>query len=324
VTRSKVLLTGATGFLGSHVAEMLCERGIDVRATVRSTSDTRWIESLPVELVEADLSDPRDLADILTGVDTVVHIAGITRAADPAAFERVNAAGTGALAAAAGSAGVGRFVYVSSLAARGPDGAAGPTSAYGRSKRGGEQRLAELANRGAAPPIVRTLRPGGIYGPRDDDLLLMFRMARRGLLVVPSTRGRLQPVHVLDVARSVVSAAESHDSGDPGPLPVAGSEIVSWIDVADTLRRVMGREIRVLKLPAAGFMTAGALAELASRVAGRTPAFDRRKASDLTRTTWTTQLEHTTRVLDWKPEIDIESGMANTAAWYAEHGWLDG
>ncbi len=323
MTTPKALLTGGTGFLGSHVAEMLCERGFDVRATVRSSSDLRWIESLPLELVEADFSDPTGLAAMLAGVDTVVHIAGITRAADPAAFERVNAAGTGALAAAAGTAGVERFVYVSSLAARGPDGAAGPTSAYGRSKRGGEQRLAGLANRGAAPPIVRTLRPGGIYGPRDDDLLMMFQMARRGLLVVPASRGRLQPVHVLDVARSVVSAAQAEDSGDPGPLPVAGSEIVDWADVANTLRRVMERKIRVIQVPAAGFMTAGALAELASRVAGKTPAFDRRKASDLTRTTWTTQLEHTTRVLDWKPEIDIETGMTATAAWYVEQGWLD-
>ena len=322
MTPTRILLTGGTGFLGSHVAELLCERGLAVRATVRLSSDTRWLDPLPLEQIEADLSDASRLAAALEGVSAVVHVGGLTRTPDPAAFERVNAAGTGALAAAAGAAGVDRFVYVSSLAARGPDEADGPVSDYGRSKRGGEVLLAELAAAGKAPPAVRVLRPGGIYGPRDTDLLTLFQMAARGLLVLPSSPGRLQPVHVRDVASAVLCALESADSTDPGPLPVAGSEVVGWAEMADLLRTGQSHRIRVVRLPAAAFTIAAAAAELGARFTGRPPVFDRRRATDLTRATWTCDIEATKRSLGWEPKVDLHTGMAETAAWYAEHGWL--
>lgn len=322
MTHPKVLLTGGTGFLGSHVAELLCERGLSVRATVRHTSNTRWLDSLPVELIESDLSDPSGLSAALAGVSAVVHVGGLTKSSDPTAYDRVNAVGTEVLAEAAGAAGVERFVYVSSLAARGPDDAAGPVSDYGRSKHGGEARLSELAAAGKAPPAIRVLRPGGIYGPRDTDLLTMFQMAARGLLILPSSPGRLQPIHVRDVASSVFQALESADSSDPGPLPVAGSEIVGWAEVADVLRAGLKRDIRVARVPSAAFALVGAAAELGARLTGKPPLFDRRRAMDLTQTTWTCDIQATKRTLGWEPEVDLHSGMAETAAWYAERGWL--
>jgi nucleoside-diphosphate-sugar epimerase len=322
VTTSKILLTGGTGFLGSHVAEMLCEQGISVRATVRRTSNTRWLDPLPLEQIEADLSDPSGLTAALAGITSVVHVGGLTRATHPEAYDRVNVAGTEALAAAAGEAGVEHFIYVSSLAARGPDAASGPVSDYGRSKHGGEARLAELAAAGKAPPAIRILRPAGIYGPRDTDLLTMFQMAARGLLVLPSSVGRLQPVHVRDVASSVLRALDSADTEDPGPLPVAGAEVVGWAEVADVLRAGLERRVRVARLPAAAFTLVGAVAELGARLTGKEPVFDRRRATDLTQVTWTCDIETTKRTLNWEPVVNLHTGMVETAAWYAEHGWL--
>lgn len=318
----RVLLTGGTGFLGSHVAEMLCERDYSVRATVRKTSDTRWLDGLPLDLVEVDLSDPSDLGAALAGVGSVVHVGGLTRASDPAIFHRVNAEGTGHLAAAASRAGVERFVYVSSLAARGPDGASGPTSEYGRSKLGGELRLAELAATAEAPPIIRILRPGGIYGPRDSDLLSIFRMARRGLVVVPSSGVRLQPVHVRDVTTSVVRALETTTSEDPGPLPVMGSEILGWTEVARAIADAQERKARVIRLPGSAFMAFGMAGEFAARVTSGPPVFDRRRAADLTRVTWTADTTATERALDWTAETSLAEGMAETTAWYIEQGWI--
>ncbi|MCK5482323.1 MAG: NAD(P)H-binding protein, partial [Gemmatimonadetes bacterium] len=116
-----ILLTGATGFLGSHVADALVAEGWTVRCTVRKTSNPRWIESLPVERVTADVRSAEALAVALDGIDVVVHSAGLTRAKSDADYQRVNAEGTQALALGAVDAGVRRFVLVSSLAARGPD-----------------------------------------------------------------------------------------------------------------------------------------------------------------------------------------------------------
>lgn len=319
---SRVLLTGGTGFLGSHVAELLVEGGHDVRATVRATSDTRWLDPLPVETVVADLEEHGGLAAALAGVTSVVHVGGVTVATDAALFDRVNEAGTAAIAAAAGEAGVERFVLISSLAARGPDGAPGPVSPYGRSKRAGESRLAELAAAGRAPPAIRVLRPGGIYGPRDADLLSLFRMADRGLLVLPSVEGRLQPVHVRDVARATVLALETADASDPGPLPVMGDEVVNWTEVGEALAAAVGGRPRVLRVPPAAFLAAGVGAELVARVTGGSPMFDRRRARDLTQRAFTSGIETTTEVLGWSPQVGLREGMAGTVRWYREHGWL--
>lgn len=318
----RVLLTGGTGFLGSHVAELLVEAGHDVRATIRPTSDTRWLDPLPVETVVADLEDPTSLATALEGVSDVMHVGGVTIATDPTMFERVNATGTAALAAAAGRASVERFVLISSLAARGPDGAGGPVGAYGRSKRAGEVRLAELAAAGAAPPALRVLRPGGIYGPRDSDMLVLFRTAARGLLVLPSVEGRLQPVYVGDVARAALRALESADASDPGPLPVVDEQVHTWSDVGDALASAIDRRTRMLRLPPAAFLAAGAAAELAAKLTSGAPAFDRRRARDLTERSFTSGIEETRRALGWEPETSLREGMAKTVAWYREHGWL--
>lgn len=319
---SRVLLTGGTGFLGSHVAELLVDAGHDLRATIRATSDTRWLDPLPVETVVADLEDPAALAAALEGVSDVVHVGGVTIATDPAVFERVNAAGTGALAAAAGRAGVERFVLISSLAARGPDGAEGPVSPYGRSKRGGEERLAELVAAGEAPPAVRVLRPGGIYGPRDPDMLALFRMAARGLLILPAVEGRLQPVHVGDVARAAVRALATADDSDPGPLPVVDDTVHTWEDVGEALSAAVGRPTRVLRVPPAAFLAAGVAAELAAKLTRGSPAFDRRRARDLTRRSFTSGIAATTRALGWTPEVPLREGMARTVDWYRRQGWL--
>ena len=319
---SRVLLTGGTGFLGSHVAECLVQSGHDVRATVRVTSDTRWLDPLPVETVVADLEDPASLGVALEGVDAVAHVGGVTIASDRETYDRVNALGTASLAAAAGAVGVERFVYTSSLAARGPDGAEGPVSVYGCSKRAGEERLAELIAAGQAPKDVVVLRPGGIYGPRDPDMLGLFKMAARGLLVLPAVEGRLQPVHVEDVARAVVLALEI-ETGVAEPLPVASAGVHSWSDVGAALEAAIGRPVRTLRVPPALFLAAGAAGELVGKLMGRAPSFDRRRARDLTKRSFTPDIEPTRRALGWTPDLDLDEGMAETVAWYREHGWLE-
>lgn len=319
---SRVLLTGGTGFLGSHVAELLVEAGHDVRATVRVTSDTGWLDPLPLETVIADLEDPASLGAALEDIDVVAHVGGVTIASDRQTYDRVNALGTASLAAAAGAVGVERFVYTSSLAARGPDDADGPVSPYGRSKRGGEERLAELIAAGQAPKDVVVLRPGGIYGPRDPDMLALFKMAARGLLVLPAVEGRLQPVHVEDVARAVVLAIECESTGSD-PLPVASAGVHSWSDVGEALEAAVGRSIRTLRVPPGMFLAAGAAGELAGRLLRKAPSFDRRRARDLTQRSFTTEIDTTRRALGWTPKLDLEEGMADTVAWYRDQGWIE-
>ena len=311
------LVTGATGFLGGHIAAGLARGGARVRCAVRRTSDTRWIESLGVETIELDLRrQAREAASALHGIETVVHCGGITRASKAVEFDVVNAEGTERLATAAAEGGATRFVFISSLAARGPDGHDGPVSPYGRSKLDAEERLARLRDR----LEVVILRPGGVYGPRDRDLLPMFRMAQRGFLLIPSSSAPLQPIFVEDVTEAVLSAV-SHTAPDD-PLPLAERARYGWIEVAGALGDALGRSVRAIRVPYATFWTAGLLGELGARVTRTPPAMDRRQARDFARYSWTCDPSATETALDWKARVALPEGLTRTAGWYREVGWV--
>ncbi len=207
----RVLITGGTGFVGSHVVDVALERGYQVRCTVRAHSRLRWLEGKPVELTQADLR-AGDVAAAVQGVDAVIHCAGLTRGSRDALFA-ANHGGTMALLdACLRQREPPRFVLCSSQAAAGPgtlqrprheDDPPEPTSDYGHSKLAAEREVGSRADR--LETVV--LRPGAVYGPRDEDTLTYFRMAARGLLVVPGWRRRLiQLVHARDVARVLVDA----------------------------------------------------------------------------------------------------------------------
>ncbi len=318
----RVLVTGATGFIGSHIVEIFVEAGYRVRCGVRASSNTRWIDGLAVERVPLDLRGwTKDLLRMVEDVDAVVHAAGITRARRMGDYHLVNAEGTRRLAAAAAEAGVRRFVLISSLSAHGPDALAKggqdrPASAYGRSKLEAE---AYLRAEDARMDVV-VLRPAGVYGPRDVDLLPFFKMARRGLLVIPSGPGLLQPIYATDVARAVLAAARNPVGF--GPYPVAETSRYTWQDVASGLGRALGRPVRVVRLPATAFKLAGRTAEWAAKLFGAVLVFDERRACDLAVHTWTCDPSVTEQALGWRAEVRLFEGLERTARWYRQAGWL--
>jgi nucleoside-diphosphate-sugar epimerase len=318
----RVLVTGATGFVGSHVARAFVEAGYEVCCGVRASSSRRWISALPVELTPLDMTGrTQDFSRAVENADLIVHAAGITRARREEDYYRVNAGGTGKLVAAALEAGVRRFVLIGSLAARGPDqlaqdGRDHPESAYGRSKLEAEEHL-----RSRTGQIEATvLRPAGVYGPRDTDLLPLFRMAQRGWLPLPTGANLLQPVYAEDVARATLAAA-GREAGF-GPFPVAEAARYTWKDVVAGLERALGRNVRAVRVPAVAFMMAGRAAEWAARPFSAVPLFDARRARDLAVRTWTCDVAATEQALGWRAEIPLFEGLEHTALWYRQAGWL--
>lgn len=313
----RVLVTGATGFVGSHVAQALVEAGYEVRCGVRASSSTRWISNLPVERVPLDMTGRvEDFSRAVENVDLVVHVAGITRARRAEDYHAVNAEGTQKLAAAALGAGVRRFVLISSLAARGPDGRDHPESAYGRSKLEAEARLRTVD--GQMEAVI--LRPAAVYGPRDTDLLPLFKMARTGFLPLPSGANVLQPVYAEDVARAALAAARK--GGGSGPFPVAEAARYTWEDVVAGLERALGRNVRVVRVPPAAFTLAGRAAEWVAQAFSTVPIIDERRGRDLAARTWTCDVSGTERALGWRAEVSLFEGLERTARWYEQSGWL--
>uniref|UniRef100_UPI0013DB8B8D NAD-dependent epimerase/dehydratase family protein n=1 Tax=Sandarakinorhabdus rubra TaxID=2672568 RepID=UPI0013DB8B8D len=190
IETAPIALTGATGFVGSRVAA-LADRPLRALTRRPQRADD------PIAWVMGDLDDPHALARLCDGADAVIHVAGVVNAADAAGFQAGNARGTANMLAAARAAGVRRFVHVSSLAAREPS-----LSLYGASKADAERLVM------ACPLDWVIVRPPGVYGPGDAEMLDLFRLARRGFGLAPGgPDARISLIHVDDLARALLVLA---------------------------------------------------------------------------------------------------------------------
>lgn len=312
----RVLLTGASGFVGSHLAEALLRAGHDLRVSARDSSRLDALQGLAFETVRLDLNDPREADAACRDAEAVVHAAGVTRARAAGTFFRVNTEGTLALARAALRQGARRFVFVSSLEARGPDQLGRPDSPYGESKRAAEEGLRALG--GALECVV--LRPAGVYGPRDKDLLPLFKLARLGVLPKAASGHPLQPVFVTDVAQAVLRALEQ--PAGFGPFALAEAHSYRWNEVRTFMCHAVGRPVRLLTLPDELYLGAGWLLERLAGLTRQTPLLDARRGRSLSIYSYTCDPGPAAAQLGWQAQVPLPEGLIRSAEWYQQHGWL--
>lgn len=321
-----MLVTGATGFVGSHLLDALRAQDRPVRALVRPTSDARHCHSVGAEVFVADPMEPDAIAGAMQNVSVVFHLAAATRARDEREYERANVGFTRALMTAARAATTPpRVVYLGSLAAVGPtrdgepvreDEIPHPITAYGRTKLAGERIV--LGTEGVASIA---LRPPTVYGPRDRDLLTFFRMAARGVMPVPAGADRpVQLVHVRDLVAALGAAAEA--SAPIGVYHIAEPVIRPWSDVVEMIARAVGRTHVRVPVPRPALWLAAAASEAAARVTGRATIFNRDKVRELLAPGWLCTTERAERRLGFRASIPLEQGIPETADWYRSEGWL--
>ena len=192
----KALVTGGTGFIGSHLTEALIRKGVQVRCLLRKTSDLKWLKGLPIEFVHGDCNDKTSLEKAVRGVDWVFHLAGVTKAIKEETYFEVNGLGTENLihACLENNPRLQKFIYISSQAAAGPSrngcnkkelDPCEPVSFYGRSKRVGEELV--LTHAHELPVLI--LRPSAVYGPRDKDIFAFFKCLSRRIKPCPVRSG---------------------------------------------------------------------------------------------------------------------------------------
>jgi nucleoside-diphosphate-sugar epimerase len=328
VAKPTLLITGATGFVGSHLLESYAAGEVALRALVRRPSDAASLEARGLACVLGSLEQEAALAEAVRGAEVVLHLAAATKGPSPEAYERTNAGGTRALVQAmlAAAPRPVRLVYLSSLAAAGPsmDGRPithrhppNPLTAYGRTKLEGERVCQEAS--GELEVVI--LRAPAVYGPGDRDVFLFFRLARYG--IIPEFSGpprTLQLIHVADLVRALQLAAV-HE-GARGLYHVAEERAYAWKEVGRMVADAVGGRARTLRVPGALVKGAAALSEALADLVGRSTIFNRDKALELLAPGWLCETSDAFRDFGFRAEIPLQEGLRSTAAWYREQGWL--
>ncbi len=324
-----VLVTGGTGFVGSHLVELLLRRGYDVTCLIRDPARHRWLKGLKVRVVVGDCSDPGSLAAAVRNAAVVYHVAGLTKSYRPRDYYEVNHIGTRNLLEACGrhNPGLRKFILVSSLAAAGPavDGRPvrdtdlpRPVSDYGRSKLLSEAETLRFRERF---PIV-ILRPAAVYGPRDTDVFELFTWASKGLIL--DLRGGerfLNWCYVEDLAEALLLAGErTVPSGSR--YFVAEDRVYSTTEFHQALQRTGGVNAKVIKVPVWMGYAIGALSEAAGALRGKATIMSRQKVREAVQQYWTCDLGRTRDDLGFSAGVPLEQGLERTWKWYREAGWV--
>ncbi len=298
-----IAVTGGTGFVGSHVIERALAQGYELRALARRPQPGR----VGMTWVEGSLGNPDSMAALVRGADAVLHIAGVINAPDRAGFAAGNIEGTRVLIAAAEAAGVRRFVQVSSLTAREPD-----LSAYGWSKAEADRLL--MAS-GLDWTIVR---PPAIFGPRDQEMLELFKLAKRHVVPLPPAGGRMSAIAVGELVRLLLALPTSNalvreivepDDGAPN----------GWDhrDFARAIGKAMGKSVLPLSLPRP---ILNAIAALDGLFRGKNAKLTPDRVAYFCHPDWVSHAHPPAAV--WAPQRSTPTALAETAQWYREQKLL--
>jgi nucleoside-diphosphate-sugar epimerase len=304
-----VALTGATGFIGRHLAIALTEAGYRVRALVRRDAPDLAARGIELRIGDLDSALDRFAADCAA----VIHVAGAVRGRDARQFHAVNAQGSARVAEATPAGSL--FLQVSSLAARLPG-----ISPYAASKAAGETMA--LAHAGRLRVVV--VRPPAVYGPEDRATLPLFRGLARGVLAHPAGRDArfslLYADDLVHLVRDLLAAPPpggtilEPDDGTPGGY--------GWSELAAIARERLGHPVRLVAMPRAPISIAAWLAERYGRVTGRPPILSHGKVAELYHRDWVSDTRAMAAVVGWRPMVRFGDGLAASLAWYRAAGWL--
>lgn len=326
----KVLITGATGFVGYHLIEKALAAGLEVFAAVRKSSDVSHLKEFHITYVDLNYSSVDVLKAQLEAhqYNYIIHAAGITKAKTTADYNHINAGYTRNLALAAVEANIQleKFVFVSSLAALGPltdlngiiqdDSVGSPVTSYGASKLLAEQHLREIKE---LPLIV--IRPTAVYGPRERDIFILFKSISQGLEpYIGSFKQKLTFIYVKDLADVIVSALSSTVTGRY--YNVTDGHIYDRYSLGKFARKALNKKTFKFHLPIFIVSAMASVMDFLYKNSKDTPALNREKMGELTAANWACNIEHAVTDLGYHPAYDLETGIIDTMKWYKDNRWL--
>lgn len=328
----KLLLTGATGFLGGHMAQRMSREGLDLRCLVRPTSDCSILEELGAEVFRGDITDRRSLDQATKDVDAVVHLAAYyTFYGKKELYDRINVRGTKDLVESALGNGVTRFLHCSSTEAIGPvtdppgneDSRPNPTYDYGRSKLASEKVIESFGDSGLEYTI---LRPSGIYGPRNVDDISYWTITSYAKNVlgtrffIGSGKNYVQFCHVSDVVEGFMLALRDAKTSSKRTYIVSDERAYTYEDVYGILSDITGRGIPSFHVPTSMAKLMVLPIQTINRLAGRYSFLYNTSTVDSVSSDRSYSIDRIKSELGFRPKYDLRSGLEETVFWYKGNG----
>lgn len=332
--KKNILITGASGFIGSFLVEEALKRGYRVFAGVRSSSSREYLLHPDISFVETDICNRHKLEEMLLQsadrygpFDYIIHTAGLTKTMDHFAYTRVNFGGTQNLVEALQNTGLvpEKFIYISSLASFGPGGSdhkpidpdahQHPVTAYGRSKLLAEQFLYRHEN---FPFLI--INPTTVYGPRDKDFFFLIQSIRNGVELYIGNRNQLLSfVHVQDLVNAIMTATES----DLVQKKLIVSDLLNYTaaEMNGTVKKILQQRTLSLVVPAWMADIFAIVSEYAGNVKGTVPIVNRERLKEFKAANWSVDAS-LTAAMGYQPMYSLEDGLRNTIDWYHANGWL--
>lgn len=322
----KALITGGTGFIGSHLIEYLLNKDVEIFALVRDLNNLKWLKGLNIHLLRGDLLS---IPPLPSDIDCIFHAAGLTKARKAGDYYTVNQQGTASFFQALRSQNIfpKKIICLSTLAASGPSSDGGPVqesslphpiTPYGKSKLMGEFEALKFKD---SFPIV-ILRVCAVFGPKDRDFFNYFKWIKRGILPSLASKQRLLSLcYVKDVVRACYLCSQKElESGEI--FNIANQEPYKWDEVGKIAGKVMGKTLKKVKIPLPLIYLAALISETGSKLRKRPSIFDREKFKEMKQRGWIADTKKATKILSFFPQYPLHDALKETIDWYVEHGWL--
>lgn len=327
--KQTAVVTGANGFVGSHLSDYLLSKNFNVRCIVRKSSDLRWLKDKNVEIHNCGLFDKSGLSKAITGADYVFHVAGVVKSKTPEGYFTGNVETTRNIldASLASKDTIKKIVIVSSQTATGPSlngkpvdetSECRPITTYGRSKLAEE----ELARSYMDKLPVTICRAPAVFGERDTEIFIFFKTFNSGLMTtIGFNRKLLSLIHVADLANGFFLAAVSKNSTGQTYF-ISSEKYYSWEEIGDITSRVLGKKPIKIKVPHSVVYSLAAVAQFFAMFSSKPATLNIEKARDITQTEWTCDTGKAVRELEYRQNISIEEGIKRTCDWYKQMKWI--
>lgn len=328
MNKETAVITGANGFVGSHLVDFLLQKNVKIKCIVRKSSDLKWLENKNVELDFCGLNDVNLLSKSFENASYIFHIAGTVKANNQAGFDYGNIQLTEHVlkASVASKNSLKKIVITSSLAAAGPSGigaphtekvVCNPVSEYGKSK----LKQEVLAERYFKDLPIVIARPPVVYGERDTEVLEFFQAVNKGIIPMAGTKEKyLSTIYVKDLVEGLWQMAVSEQHSEVYFL--SGIEEMNWTEFGQVAAKVLGKQARKLKIPHFVIKSLAFGGEIVGKFTKNMPALNLNKYQEIKQSAWTCSAEKAKADFGFLAKFTLEESLVNTIDWYKKNKWI--